>query len=212
MYSTSSAKAYIAHARNICSIQSTTAATNPSTMAENWLKGFSASWIEPHSMTESTNASTHCTFAKIFNILTDLLKIASNMIHPQFFRRGCCFKSCFRKRCAYENGFFHAVFAVPVGEEAGQCVLPVAHVVAHSAAQHPVVQCAPLGAVGAVRVFCLVLLAGAGGYGSIYAGKADDLGSKIVPRADALAGAVVQGRTRGSRTAAGSRGQGRLRW
>ena len=44
------AKAYSAHARNICSTHSTTAATSPTTMAENWLKGFSASWIEPHSM------------------------------------------------------------------------------------------------------------------------------------------------------------------
>ena len=34
-----------------------------------------------------------------------------------------------------------------MGEEAGQSVLPVADIVAHGAAQHPVVQCAPLGAV-----------------------------------------------------------------
>ena len=77
-------------------------------------------------------------------------------------------------------------------EEAGKGSLPVAHLVADGAAQHPVVQSAPLGAVGAFGVLGLVLLAGAGGHGCVHAGQADDLGSEIIPGADALTGAVIQ--------------------
>lgn len=47
-------------------------------------------------------------------------------------------------------------------KEAGQGSLPVAYLVANGAAQHPVVQSAPLGAVGAFGVLGLILLAGAG--------------------------------------------------
>ena len=90
------------------------------------------------------------------------------------------------------NLSFHSVVAVPVLEEAGQRVLPVADIVADGAAEHPVVQSTPLGAVGAVRVLRLVLLAGAGGHGGVHAGQADDLRREIIPGADALAGAVVQ--------------------
>ena len=77
-------------------------------------------------------------------------------------------------------------------EEAGQRVLPVADIVADGAAEHPVVQSAPLGAVGAVRVLRLVLLAGAGGHGGVHVGHMDDLRLEIIPGSDALAGAVVQ--------------------
>ena len=79
-----------------------------------------------------------------------------------------------------------------MGEEAGQGLFPVPHIVAHGAAEHPVVQCAPLGAVGTFGVLGLVLLAGAGGHRGIHTRQADDLGSKIVPGADALTGAVIQ--------------------
>ena len=41
-------------------------------------------------------------------------------------------------------------------------------------------------------MLCLVLLAGAGGHRGIHTRQADDLGSKIVPGADALTGAVIQ--------------------
>ena len=64
-------------------------------------------------------------------------------------------------------------------EEASQGSLPVAYLVANGAAQHPVVQCAPLRAVGAVRVLCLVLLAGAGSHGGVHTGQADDLGREV---------------------------------
>ena len=77
-------------------------------------------------------------------------------------------------------------------KEALEGILPGADFVAHGAAEHPVVQRAPLGAVGAIRVLCLVLLAGAGCHGGVHTGQADDLGSEIIPGADALAGAVVQ--------------------
>ena len=77
-------------------------------------------------------------------------------------------------------------------KEAGQGSFPIAHLVADGAAEHPVVQGTPLGAVGAFRVLFLVLGAGAGSHGSVHTGQADDLGGEIIPGADALAGAVVQ--------------------
>ena len=86
----------------------------------------------------------------------------------------------------------HPIFPIPVLEEAGEGGFPVPHFIADGAAEHPVIEGAPLGAVGAFGVLGLILLAGAGGHGGVHAGQTDDLGGKIIPRADALAGAVVE--------------------
>src|SRR5699024_4847900 len=86
----------------------------------------------------------------------------------------------------------HAVVPVPVAEKAGQRLLPGADLVADRAAQAAVVQRAPVGAVGAAGVLGLVLFAGAGRDRGVHPGQPDDLAGKVVPGADALAGAVVQ--------------------
>src|SRR5699024_9776721 len=90
------------------------------------------------------------------------------------------------------GGSDHAVVPVPVAEKAGQRLLPGADLVADRAAQAAVVQGAPVGAVGAAGVLGLVLFAGAGRDGGVHPGQPDDLAGKVVPGADALAGAVVQ--------------------
>ena len=85
---------------------------------------------------------------------------------------------------------FH-LFTIPIIEKVLNCIFPVAHVIADTAPQGAVFQCAPCRAVCGFGVHLFILCAGNGLYGARQAGQADDLGCEIIPAANAAAGAVV---------------------
>ena len=82
-------------------------------------------------------------------------------------------------------------FPIPVFKKCGQRLLPRAHLVAHGAAQHAVVQRAPRGPVRCRRVRGLILGAGARRHRGLQPGQAHNFFCELIPRAHALTCAVV---------------------